>query len=313
MADSSSCRFVLRDLPLPPRIVLGTFLIAVGLSYFTGLVQLHYQHAPPGKLLPTPQDAVNIYHGPEVPMSRIEKLLSTTEGPFNGTGTMVPALFEKSDRRWNEKLEKMSAEERERLLKEREGERQALLQWVRLDDAARKRAYDDDQMVLDQPLVITQDYMTETDDGRAAVMIQSLFIDRCVRCHMPSGADKHAQEYPMEEWSQLEKYLVVENTAMELPKLAQTTHVHALGFSMLFGLTGLIFSLTSYPKVIRVIFSPFPLVVQMIDISCWWLGRLDPLFAQVIVVTGGLVGLGLAIHIFGSFFHLFAPRGSQST
>ena len=62
---------------------------------------------------------------------------------------------------------------------------------------------------------------------------------------------------------------------MSLSKLAQTTHVHMLGFSMLYGLTGLLFAFTSYPVFVRVLIAPLPLLAQIIDISFWWLARLD--------------------------------------
>ena len=99
-----------------------------------------------------------------------------------------------------------------------------------------------------------------------------------------------------------------------LRKLAQSTHVHLLGFGMLYGLTGLIFSLTSYPKWLRLVLAPFPLIMQVIDIACWWLARLPDSqygvqFAHAIPVTGGLVAVGLVIHILFSTFNLFGTKG----
>jgi len=47
----------------------------------------------------------------------------------------------------------------------------------------------------------------------------------------------------------------------------------------------------------------------MIDISCWWLARIDPTFAQVIAVTGGIVATGLGLHIVLTLFNLFGRTG----
>jgi oxygen-independent coproporphyrinogen-3 oxidase len=55
-------RFTLRTLPLAVRLVLAVFLLSVGAGYCAGLVQLHFQHASPGKLLPGADDAVRAYH-----------------------------------------------------------------------------------------------------------------------------------------------------------------------------------------------------------------------------------------------------------
>ena len=49
----------LRNLPLAARIVLSAFLISVGIGYTSALVQLHFQHAKPGELMPTKEDAAD--------------------------------------------------------------------------------------------------------------------------------------------------------------------------------------------------------------------------------------------------------------
>jgi len=309
----------LRNLPLPTRLVLAAFLVSLALGYFSGLVQLHFQHASPGNWLPDASDVVRVYHGEpgREPKSKIQQLLEADESlPFNGTGTMRPAFTTKSERRWAENLAKLSPQEQKKLLAEREGERLALLDWV--SRGASKEAYDKDEWTLSKPLLITEDYIVGDKDseGRAtAVRITSLFTDRCVRCHRESGADKDAEKYPLEEWQQLEKYLKPQEGSgpMDLARLAQTTHVHLIGFTMMYGLTGLIFSLTSWPAWLRVVLGLWPLVFQVLDIACWWLGRLDPLAAQAILVTGGLVAGGFALQVLGSLAELLGLLGPKET
>ena len=89
-----SARFVLRDLPLTARLTIATFLICVGLGYLSALVQLHFQHASPGNLFPTSEDARLIFHGPtDKPMSTIERLVAADEElNFNATGEMSRAF-----------------------------------------------------------------------------------------------------------------------------------------------------------------------------------------------------------------------------
>jgi hypothetical protein len=97
-----------------------------------------------------------------------------------------------------------------------------------------------------------------------------------------------------------------------LAKLALSTHVHLLGFSVLYGLTGLTFALSAYPLWMRIIVSPAPLLLQVVDISFWWLARLDaplgPLFAQGIMGTGGLVALSLGAQIVLGMLGLFQGK-----
>jgi hypothetical protein len=268
--------------------------------------------------MPGPDDAVRIYHGAKggEAKSQLLHLLEADENlPFNGTGTMRPAFTTKSERRWQENLEKLNADEQKALLAQREGERLALVDWLKR--GAPKAAYDADEFELSTPVVISDEFVIgEKDmDGKAAkVRVTSILTERCVRCHQESGADKHAEKYPLDEWSKLERYLKVDegHPPMDIKKLAQTTHVHLIGFTMMFCATGVIFSLTNWPAALRVVLAPWPMFFQVIDISCWWLGRYEPLAAQAIVVTGGLVALGFALQILGSLIDLLGLTGRRS-
>src|SRR5438046_10723599 len=100
---------------------------------------------------------------------------------------------------------------------------------------------------------------------------------------------------------------------MSLPALAQSTHTHLLAFAVLFCLTGLIFALTSYPAWLRVPLAPLVLVAQVGEIACWWLGRIDGptgvFCAQMVLVMGGFVGMGLMAQIVLGLFDLFGATG----
>ena len=321
MTENQSNGFTLRRLPLPTRIVLATFLLAMGFGYFAGLVQLHFAHAQKGELLPGSKEVVDVYYG--LKGGKIEKLLTTEEGSFSGTGTMRPAFFELYDSGSSAKIKSKQQEwEQEKkqnpqLEKDREGELLALLEWIR--SGASKKAYDDNRFAVSPELAqkpISESYLAADDGGKPvqprAVKIQEIIQDRCVRCHSAGGnsADTKAQKYPLETYEQFAKYASAETGGgMSLESLALTTHVHLLAFGMMFMLTGVIFSLTSYPVAIRVVVAPLALVAQLVDIGCWWLGRLDPAFAQTVFVTGGIVAISLVVQIVGSLFNMFDKAG----
>jgi hypothetical protein len=330
--DNTSPRIVLRDLPLAARLVLAAFLISVGIGYCAALVQLHFQHASPGNILPTGNDAVRIFSGPTVhPTSKFEQLLTGAEDlPFNGSGQMRTA-FTKPSSAWKKAIKERAEQGRrgrqpadqaalaaaeEELRKEREGERLAVIAWLK--SGASQNAYKEDKFCLpddlaDQP--ITPSYLVVDDADKPveprAVKLTSILNDRCVRCHTTKDPDDgKAGELPFNTWDRLKAYVEVkESGAMSLEKLAQTTHVHLLGFSILYGLTGLIFAFTSYPGWVRVLIAPLPLVAQVADISCWWLARLDPIYAYAIIVTGSVVALGLGLQVILTVFNLFGRWG----
>jgi hypothetical protein len=319
MDETFFSKMVLRNLPLPPRLVLSAFLISVGVGYLSALVQLHFQHASPGQLMPGAEEAAKVYHGAtNRPQSTLERLLEAPDAaPFNGTGSMRPAFTTKSDK-WKRAIKDKNDEQMKSLLQEREGERLALLEWVRA--GASKEAYDKDAFALSAGLAsqpITEEFLAKDADGKPAsprqVTIKTLLEKRCVDCHADGGRFIEAAKFPLDSFDRVKPYVQVKAAGggMSLTKLAQTTHVHLLGFSMLYGLTGLIFAFTSYPLWFRCLVGPLPLLAQLADISCWWLARYDARFAQVILVTGGLVALGLAAHIVLSLFNMYDRRGKK--
>jgi hypothetical protein len=321
MNDLADDRFSLRQLPLVPRLVLSLFLLSAGLGYFSALVQLHFQGAVAGSHLPGPDETVTTYHGRQG-TSQIERLLVSDESkPFNGSGSMRAAFTTRSggwSRNIREKAKELNLNPtdaaslqraRSELRKERDGEREAVLAWIR-SDADPKKAYDEDGFVLPPALaghLITPKYL---NDDTKTVKVQSILTDRCVRCHSESTGGA-ASNFPLDSFERVRGYCEVEvaGGGMSLPKLAQTTHVHLLGFAMLYGLSGLILSFTSYPGWLRFLLAPLPLLAQLVDISFWWLGRIDPIFARGIVYTGGIVAAGFGLQIVLSLFNMFGGKG----
>ncbi|MFL5327772.1 MAG: hypothetical protein ACJ8C4_02560 [Gemmataceae bacterium] len=311
-------RLVLRDLPCSARVTIAVFLLAVGLGYVSALVQLHQQHASPGQILPEPEDAVRIFHGTPGRTSRLQGLLEADESlPMTGSGSMA-AAFTKRSGDWRDKLRAKakemqgdSAAAETALRKERDGERLVMLAFA--GAGAPRVDYDADRFTIPADLrshAITGEYR----DGDSA-KIKTLFTDRCVRCHAKDGDDEKAANYPLDTIEQIQKYAKVEagSDRMSLTKLAQSTHAHLLSFAVLFGFTGLLFALTDYPGLLRFLLAPSVLLVQVVDIACWWLARIDgpqgEMFAKVIPITGAIVGAGLALQIVLTLLHLFGAFG----
>jgi hypothetical protein len=322
----------LRDLPLAARLTLALFMISVGIGYLSALINLHFQSASPGQPLPGPPEAAGIYHG-KTQMSQLERLLTASPAlPFNGQGSMRAAWSKAKVGSWRTKRDAKAAELKEKhgrdfnpkvaadadaidkeIYRDLDGERLALLAWVHGD--LKKDAYENNALPLTGDLAsvaITEKYV-DRNVNPPVVMIKSILDARCVKCHGDKKAGP-AGEAPLETYEQIADYASKEvSRGMSLPKLALTTHVHLLGFSMLYGLTGLVLAFSSYPLGLRVILCPLPLLAQIVDISFWWLGRLDapygPMLASAIVYTGGIVAGSLMLQILLSLWDLFGKAG----
>jgi hypothetical protein len=321
MSDTSS-RFYLHQLPLAARLVLTVFLIAVGLGYFSAMVQLHLQHSSrKGEHLPTPDDVIEKFSGLKKsngekhrPQSKIEFLISGAKEGELTKDTMAPAFFGKSGSKFEKEVKSRGKEAVEA---EREGERLGLKAWIDLPSENRKKFYEEDAFVWEGATdAVTEEFF---EKETKTLKIKSLFEARCLRCH---GGDTAPD---LSEFTALEKFLytppadevlpggwVRSSRQMSVETLTQSTHAHLLSFAVLFTLTGLLFSLTTYPGLIRGILAPIVLVAQVADISCWWLARMDGIghyFALAIIGTGTVVGLGLVLQIFLTLFNMYGIKG----
>ena len=301
-----SARFRLRDLPGEVRLVLTAFLVLAAAGYASALVQVHSQSAAADELLPGPDRVREIYAGPtDRPRSQVERLLETPSGPFNATGTMRPA-FTTQSRDWASLTDGKSADEMRAISEQREGERLALLAWVKA--GADRAAYDRDDFPLG-PELAGQPVTPELLAGPGRVKVRTLIERRCVDCHSPTGRFERAKVAPMDSYDRLRPHVEVRSAGrMPLPKLAQTTHVHLLGLALLYAATGTLFCFTGAGRAVRFAFAPLPLVAQVIDTACWGLARWDAAFAWGVIAGGALAGLGLAVHVVVGLCELVSPR-----
>lgn len=326
-------RFTLRDLPLPAKLVVSAFLLSVGLGYCSAMVQLHMKHSSQdGSPLPTPADVIERFSGYKefdgtFPKSKIEALISgDPHGGFN-KANMTPAFFEESDKAYKKVADKPKDDPKRKAIDaERDGERMALIAFINAPPDQRKEAYSADKFTLPterKGKPITEEFLadgTAVADGQ--VKIQSLLGERCGRCHdnqqKPNFA-KFEELEPLitapapETFDSGGKVWVKSSLQMTEEGLTQSTHAHLLSFSMLFALTGFVYAFTSHPGFVRCVLAPIVLVAQVADVSCWWLARLDlpygPMFAQTIMATGAVVGLGLVLQIVLSLFNMYAMKG----
>jgi hypothetical protein len=145
------------------------------------------------------------------------------------------------------------------------------------------------------------------------VKIRSIIEEKCVRCHSQErGGDERARNIPLDSYERVAAYCQPDRAGgMPIRSLAQTTHAHLLSFAMLFSLTGLVFSFTSFPGWIRILLAPLTLLAQLGEIGCWWLSRVNPAFVYGIAILGGIVGITLCLHILGSLFDMKFGRTNR--
>lgn len=140
-----------------------------------------------------------------------------------------------------------------------EQERFDIIQWVR--DGADK-----------------DDYI---DDG-----IQKIVEAKCVMCH-----NKDAGGLPDLSKFENVKKLSAQDEGATFSSLTRISHIHLFGISFIFMFIGLIFSFAETPKTRwKCVAIGMPYAFLIADILSWWLTKIHPMFAMLVIFAG--MGMG---------------------
>jgi hypothetical protein len=303
-------RFGLRHLQRPVRLTLGGLLAAAGIACCIALVRAYLQMTSPHSVLPDVSELDKVFFGSqEKPVSQIARVLEAKDLPMNGSGTMRPAFTTQSVG-WDSLIEKMTAEERATLLAQREGERLALLDWVR--SGPDPGAYEKDVYPLSDTAAVgevTADYVVA--DERAAdrgvpqrVRIRQLLNDRCATCHRENGRNDKACWFPLDTFERLEPYCHAKTVSASRPTWPVAALITLLPLALL---TGPIFCLTCHPRRTRITLVALPLAALVVALGGWLLGRLGSHSIHVLLGASAAAAIGMLVQILASLSELF-PR-----
>ncbi len=144
-----------------------------------------------------------------------------------------------------------------------EKERFAIMQWVR--DGADEQAFTNQK-------------------------IAKIIENKCEMCHN-SGASG------IPDFAEFEniKALTKEDEGATFTSLTRVSHIHLFGISFIFMFVGIIFSFsTTASTQYKSIAIGMPYAFLIIDILSWWLTKLSPMFASLIMLAGAGMGASFA-------------------
>ena len=313
-AATPATRYTLRDLPLPAKLVVTTFLISVGLGYLWAMAQIHFKHASAGEPMPTQADLVARFSG--VPWPLVPKPPKEEKGEqiarADAIGVKVPGVKIKAviDTRcaWchgpgGEKDDQplTNYDEIAVYLQPKPDHLKGQFHTV---VTGNRKNFNKKNMVK-AFFEKSQDWEDLNPGQQKAVEPQREAERLAVVAWLEAGAPKaqyQADAFPLPpdlNQQNLPKELLTpaaplapaavggakpppdpweeaKRKRLSVEALTQSTHAHLLTFSILWALTGLTFAFTRYPYLVRVVLAPIVLIAQVIDVWCWWLARLDP-------------------------------------
>lgn len=121
------------------------------------------------------------------------------------------------------------------------------------------------------------------DDG-----IEKIITARCVMCH-----NETASGIPnFKDFAQL-KALTTEDEGATFASLTRVSHIHLFGISFIFMFVGLIFSFAETTTIqYKCIAIGMPYAFLIADILSWWLTKIHPMFAWLVIFAG--MGMGVS-------------------
>ena len=121
------------------------------------------------------------------------------------------------------------------------------------------------------------------DDG-----IEKIIESRCVMCH-----NKEASGVPsFSNFEGLKPY-TTQDTGATFASLTRVSHIHLFGISFIFMFVGLIFSFAETPTTqYKCIAIGMPYGFLIADIMSWWLTKIHPMFAGLVIFAG--LGMGIS-------------------
>ena len=132
--------------------------------------------------------------------------------------------------------------------------------------------------------------------------IEPILAQKCATCHSAQSG------LPIPSLASFEDVQKVTGADMGLSllQLTRVSHIHLFGISIIFLLTGTIFSLSATPIWFRVTVLVIPYLAIIMDIGSWWATKYyNPVFAYIVLIGGAFMGLAMAWQIFVSLWDMW--------
>jgi hypothetical protein len=229
-------------------------------------------------------------------VSRFERMLESTEGSIDNGGTMRSA-FTTSSTGWDAAAANLTDAAKAALLAEREGERLALLDWVRAGGSRAAYEADDYRLSSDAAAFsITAAYRIDRPQAGGEqtpprVRIRTLLADRCVTCHSDDGRHEIARFIPLDKYAEIEPRLIPEPADGRRRWL-----VAAMTALIIWGMSSAssFYAFSGQPLLVRMSFMMGSVVGLGLVAACWLGGQPGGWYGAAIVGLG-LLGAPLFV------------------
>ena len=131
--------------------------------------------------------------------------------------------------------------------------------------------------------------------------ISGILENRCISCH--DGHNPHIPDLSNVEGVQK---LAEADTGMDLFTLVRVSHIHLFGITFIFFILSSIFCHTYFKRGwMKCLLISLPFIMIIFDIGSWYLTKIIPGFAYVVMGSGFLMGISFATQALVSLYQIW--------
>jgi len=131
--------------------------------------------------------------------------------------------------------------------------------------------------------------------------VAPILNDNCIKCHSAGGMMKSV---PLTDYNNVVK-LTETDTGMSVQSLVRVSHIHLFGIAFLMFFLGRIFILCEMSVLIKRITVAIPFITVLVDILSWYLTKLSPNFAYLVIIAGALMGVSIMVQVIISLYQMW--------
>ncbi|MDQ6950680.1 MAG: hypothetical protein Q9M26_03345 [Mariprofundales bacterium] len=102
------------------------------------------------------------------------------------------------------------------------------------------------------------------------------------------------------------------DTGATIPTLVRVSHIHLFGIAFILFFVGRIFILCELPVWFKRVTVAVPFFFLLFDIASWYITKIYPEFAYVVIANGALMGISLAMQIFVSLYQIWIYKPKEA-
>jgi hypothetical protein len=138
--------------------------------------------------------------------------------------------------------------------------------------------------------------------------IKPILDKRCLSCH--DGSNPHIPSLTDYEET---AHLAEVDTGMDIFTLIRVSHIHLFGITFIFFIMGQIFAHAFVrPVWFKSLVVALPFIAIMMDVLSWYVTKVFPPFAWVVIMGGGLMGASFAFQWIVSMYQIWFSKYSPA-